>query len=176
MLSRIVGCFASPLIILLACIMILTSSKKKLDDEFLVGAKEGLETSFKILPSLIMLVCGVRMISASGAIQQICNAVGFFTDFVGIPKELVPVIIVRPFSGSAATAVADNLFKTVGPDSFAGRCASVLMGSSDNIVYTLAMYFSSAGIKKTRYALPASFIVLLFCVGFSVFISYLFFC
>jgi spore maturation protein B len=71
--------------------------------------------------------------------------------------------------------LANNLFATEGPDSFAGRCASIIMGSSDTIIYTLAVYFSAAEIKKTRHALPASFIILIFCVAVSVVLTNIFF-
>ena len=169
-----VGIYAVPLIIAAAAVIMLLG-KTDYGSEFLSGAREGLETSVRLLPSLVMLICAVRMVAASGALDLLSGFLKEPAARLGFPEELVSVILIRPFSGSAATAVADNLYKTVGPDSFAGRCASVLMGSSDTIIYTLALYFSSVGIKKTRYALPASFIVLLFCSVMSVIITRLFF-
>ena len=150
-------------------------SKFDLFDEFLKGGRDGFVTSIKILPSLVMLICAVKMFQASGALDLLCNAVGRVTDVFHLPKDLIPVIVMRPISGSAATAMITNLMETSGPDSFAGRAASILMGSSDTIIYTLAMYFSAAGIKKTRHALPASFVILLFCVFVSCFLTKVFF-
>ena len=88
---------------------------------------------------------------------------------------MLPVIFMRPISGSAATAMINELFAEQGPDSFAGRAASVLMGSSDTIIYTLSMYFGAVGIRRTRHALPAAFLTLIFCTLFSVWITGIFF-
>lgn len=171
---NIIGIYAIPVIIALAGVFILFS-KNNLFDEFLAGGKEGAQTCAKLLPSLVMLICATRMFSASGALDAICDGIGIFTRRLGIPDSVIPVILMRPISGSAATAMINNLFSIDGPDSFAGRCASILMGSSDTIIYTLAMYFGAAGIKKTRYALPASFILLGFCTVLSVIITGVFF-
>lgn len=170
----IIGAYAIPVIIALAGAAILFS-KNNLFDEFLKGGRDGFITSIKILPSLVMLICATRMFSASGALDLVCDIVGTVTRRIGIPDSLIPVILTRPISGSAATAMVNNLFSADGPDSFAGRCASIIMGSSDTIIYTLAMYFSAAGIRKTRHALPASFIILIFCTLFSLMLTRVFF-
>ena len=170
----IIGAYAIPVIIALAGAAILFSTNN-LFDEFLKGGRDGFITSIKILPSLVMLICATRMFSASGALDLVCDIVGTVTRRIGIPDSLIPVILMRPISGSAATAMVHNLFSADGPDSFAGRCASIIMGSSDTIIYTLAMYFSAAGIRKTRHALPASFIILIFCTLFSLMLTRVFF-
>ena len=170
----IIGTYAIPVIIALAGAAILFS-KRDLFEEFLKGGRDGFVTSVKILPSLVMLICATRMFSASGALDIVCELIGTFTRRIGIPDSLIPVILMRPVSGSAATAMVNNLFSTDGPDSFAGRCASILMGSSDTIIYTLAMYFSAAEIRRTRHALPASFIILAFCTLVSVVLTNAFF-
>jgi spore maturation protein B len=89
---------------------------------------------------------------------------------LGVPSELLPLLLSRPFSGSAATASYAALLDTLGADSFAAACASVIMGSSDTAVYVVTVYFSSIGIKKTRYALPVSLALMLFCVFFGCFL------
>lgn len=160
--AEIIGNLSIPTIIVV-CAFLLLFSKNNLADAFLDGAKEGLQTSFKLLPTLVMLLCAVRMFFVSGGVQIITNLLSKPLMLLGITPELSSVLLVRPFSGSAATAVADTIFKTYGPDSIIGLCASVIMGSSDTIIYTLSMYFSAVQIKKTRYAIPASFIILLFC-------------
>ncbi len=171
---QLIGSYAIPVIIAIAGIAMLIS-KKDLPTEFLKGAEDGMKTTVKILPSLVMLICASRMFSSSGALELICGFLGNFTEKIGLPGSLLPVIFMRPISGSAANAMISELFSAEGPDSFAGRCASIIMGSSDTIIYTLSLYFSSVGIKKTRYALPASFIILAFCILFSLALTRAFF-
>ena len=168
------GTYAVPVILVLAGAAMLFS-RQDLLNEFMKGAREGLATNFRILPSLVMLICATRMFAASGALGMLCEMCGAFLRPLGIPEAMLPVVFMRPISGSAATAMINELFAEQGPDSFAGRAASVLMGSSDTIIYTLSMYFGAAGIKKTRYALPAAFLTLAFCTLFSVWITVVFF-
>ena len=174
MIMDIIGIYSIPTLVAIAG-GLLIFTKRDLFNEFLTGCKEGISTSFKILPSLIILICATKMISASGALGLICNTLGAFTEKIGIPTEIIPVIIMRPISGSASTAMINNLFSEFGPDSFAGRCASILMGSSDTIIYTLALYFSASEIRRTRHARPSSFIVLAFCTILSVILTHIFF-
>lgn len=171
---NVIGIYSIPAVIFLAGALILFS-RVDLFDEFLKGGREGFVTSVKILPSLVILICATKMFSASGAMDLICSTLGSCLERFGLPDSVIPIIIMRPISGSATTALANNLFATEGPDSFAGRCASILMGSSDTIIYTLAVYFSAVEIKKTRYALPASFIIFVFCVFASVVLTKVFF-
>ncbi len=171
---QILGVYAVPIIITLAGAAMLFSGKD-LFCEFIKGAREGLSTNLRILPSLILLICATRMFAASGALQLLCGIFGTLLRPFGIPESMLPVIFMRPISGSAATAMINELFASEGPDSFAGRAASVLMGSSDTIIYTLSMYFGACGIKRTRHALPAAFLTLVFCTLFSVWITGLFF-
>ncbi len=161
-----IGAYAIPAVVVL-CGVIMFFSKKDLMSEFIYGCRKGAEVTYEIMPTLILLVCAVSMFSSSGALDMICFSLSHITDKIGLDKNLLPVIIMRPVSGSAATAMINNLFENIGPDSFAGRAASIIMGSSDTIIYTLAMYFSSVGIKKTRYALHASLINMIFCVAVS---------
>lgn len=123
---------------------------------FCSGASEGLKTTADILPALILLLISVGMLQASGAVElltellePVCNAVGF-------PPECMQMVLLRPFSGSGAIAVYDGIASECGVDSFAGRVAAVLLGSSETTFYTVAVYFSAVKIKKTRYAVPAA--------------------
>ncbi len=150
---------------------ILFFSKKDLFPLFLSGCKEGARLTYELLPTLILLIVSVRMFSASGGMQALCAAISPLCKTLGIPTELLPVAIMRPISGSGATAMITELFATSGPDSRAGAAASVLMGSSDTILYTLSVYFSHIKAKKTGYALPVSFAVMIFCLVFSSFIA-----
>ena len=169
-----IGLFAVPFFLTAIGLLMLFSSRP-LFDAFLVGAREGLDTCFRILPTLVLLMTAVRMFTASGAMQALCTALGGAARALRVPEQMLPLLLVRPISGSAATAVMQSLLDSAGPDSFAGRAASILLGSSDTILYTLAMYFSAAGTKKTRYALPAAFLVFLFCTSLSCLLARLFF-
>ncbi len=171
---EIIGIYSIPIIIAFTGVAMLFS-KKDLLGEFIKGSREGFAVSLKILPSLILLICATRMFSASGAMTVVCDFLGDFTRRLGIPDSVIPVVIMRPLSGSAATATANNLFSTEGPDSFAGRLVSILMGSSDTIIYTLGLYFTASGIKRTRYALPASFLLLACCLVYSILLTKAFF-
>ena len=168
------GVYAVPMILALAGTAMLFSHEN-LGDEFIRGTREGFATSIRILPSLIMLICATRIFAASGALKLLCGFGAYLRRPFGIPASMLPVIFMRPISGSAATAMINELFAEQGPDSFVGRAASVLMGSSDTILYTLSMYFGAVGIRRTRHALPAAFLTLIFCTLFSVWITGVFF-
>ncbi len=173
-MAEIIGIYSVPAVMTVVGIMLL-STNKEMFSEFLYGAREGLKTCVDILPTLIILITAVKMFSQSGALDAVCNILGKIAGLMGLPEELLPVLIMRPISGSAATATVKELFENSGADSFAGRCASIIMGSSDTIIYTLAMYFGAAEIKKTRHALPAAFITLIFCAVLSVVLAKMFF-
>lgn len=155
--------------------LILLFSKRAYFDEFLEGAKDGLQTAVNLLPTLVALMVAVSMLSASGAVDYLAGLLAPVGDAVGVPMELLPLIITRPVSGSGSTAILSDIFDKYGPDSFVGLCASVIMGSSETLIYVVAVYFSSVHIKKTRHTLPAAFLTMLFCVFFSCFVCRLFF-
>ncbi len=173
-MAALIGNYALP--VLLAVIGVLLLCKdKEVFEKFLEGAKDGLNTCVSVLPTMILVTVGVRMFSASGALGFFCGLFGTCVEKAGIPRDLLPLLILRPLSGSAATAAAKELFESVGPDSFAGRAASILLGSTDTIVYTFGMYFGALGIGKTRYAFPCAVAVMLFCTFLSCFLTALFF-
>lgn len=157
---------AIPVIISVVGIIIFSSRKANFDD-LSEGVNEGLFVTLKLLPTLIVLMVAVSMLSASGAVDFLVKILSPVGEKIGIPVEILPLVIMRPVSGSASNAMIAELFEKYGPDSFAGRTASVLLGSSDTIIYVLATYFSAVGIKKTRHALPAAF----FTMIFSIFVS-----
>ena len=165
--AEMLGIYSVPVIMLFAG-GVMVFSQKNAADAFISGARGGFSTCIRLLPSLVLLIVAVNMFSSSGALDIICRLLSPAAEFLHIPAEIIPVVVMRPISGSAATAMMQKLLSDVSPDSFAGRCASIIMGSSDTIIYTLAMYFGSAGIKRTRHAMAASFIVLAFCVFVSV--------
>lgn len=130
--------------------------KVQVFDTFIEGAKDGLHTALSIMPSITALTLCVSMIKASGCLDFIGQMLGPIIGAVNIPTETVPLMLIRPVSGSGALTVVKNIFEDVGPDSYAGQVASVMMGSTETTFYTIAVYFGSVGIKKTGYTLPAA--------------------
>ena len=120
------------------------------------GAGQGLETLTRIAPALICLLTAVSMVRASGLLQGLASWLSPVLGRLGLPPELLPLMLVRPISGSAALGVGADLINTYGPDSDLGRMAAVMLGSTETTFYTIAVYFSAAGITRTRYALPAA--------------------
>ena len=120
------------------------------------GAEEGLGVLLRILPSLIALLSAVYMLRASGAMEFFADLLSPLLRLAGIPEETAPLLLIRPISGSGALAVGSELMELHGVDSYIGRVAAVMLGSSETTFYTVAIYFGSAGILKTRYAIPAA--------------------
>ena len=125
-------------------------------DTFSSGAREGFKTLYSIAPTLIGLIVAVNMLKASGAIDFLCDKITPAADYLGFPKEIVPMILLRPVSGGGSTALLTDIYKNYGPDSFAGEVASVLAGSTETTFYAIAVYFGSVGIKKIRHTLIAA--------------------
>ena len=121
------------------------------------GARDGLRTIGRLVPVLCGLLCAVYMLRASGAFDLLAAAVQPVLNLIGIPAELTPLALLRPFSGSGALAAASDVRKTSGVDSLAGRMAAVMLASSETTLYTASVYFGAAGVRKTRYALTAAF-------------------
>ena len=120
------------------------------------GAEEGLSVTVRILPALVGLLTAVSMFRASGAMEWLAGLCAPLLRLLGIPPETMPLLLIRPVSGGGALAVGTELMQTYGPDSYIGRVAAVMLGSTETTFYTIAVYFGSAGIRKTRYAIPAA--------------------
>ena len=120
------------------------------------GAGEGLSTLVRIVPSLVGLMTAVYMLRASGALELAALALAPLLERVGLDPELLPLMLVRPISGSDALGVGAELISTYGPDSQLGRTAAVMLGSTETTFYTIAVYFGAVGITRTRYAVPAA--------------------
>ena len=120
------------------------------------GAEEGLTVLLRIIPALVGLLTAVSMLRASGALDWFSGLCAPLLDLLGLPAETMPLMLIRPVSGSGALAVASDLMMTHGPDSYEGRVAAVMMGSTETTFYTIAVYFGSAGITRTRHAVPAA--------------------
>ena len=142
---------------------------------FTAGAREGLQTALHLVPTLVALVVAIRMLNACGLLAWLGNWLAPLCRRIGLPTEILPLLVTRPFSGSAATAAYSQLLADAGPDSFAALCASVIMGSSDTVVYIISVYMSSLGLKKSRHAYPCALLVMLFCIFFSCVVCRLWF-
>lgn len=145
--------------------------KSNVYDDFIVGAKRGVEIVFQIVPTLVGLMVAVGILRASGFfefLQRICSVL---TDRINVPSEIVPLIIVRMFSASAATGIVTDLFRTYGTDSFIGFLSSVMMSSTETIFYTMSVYFMSVKISKTRWTLPGALICTLAGIIASIIIT-----
>jgi spore maturation protein B len=122
-------------------------------DKFVEGAKDGFITVYKILPTLIGLMIGVGIFRQSGALSGLAAFLRPITDIFHFPGELVPLVVVKMFSSSAATGLLLDIYKEFGTDSYLGLLASILMSCSETIFYTMSIYFVTAEVKKTRYTL-----------------------
>ena len=120
------------------------------------GVRGGLRLLRAIFPALLILLSAMEMFRASGAMDALTRLAAPLFSLLGIPPETMGLMLVRPISGSAALGVGSELITTYGPDSTIGRTAAVMLGSTETTFYTIAVYFGAAGIKKTRYAVPAA--------------------
>lgn len=142
--------------ILLAASLLVLRKKEDSYAALLDGGAQGLKLLTSILPSLVILLSAYGMLRVSGALSLLANLCAPALGLIGIPEECAPLVLIRPISGSAALAVGAELMKTYGVDSLIGRTAAVMLGSTETTFYTLSVYFSAAGVSRTRYALPAA--------------------
>lgn len=125
-------------------------------DEFLIGAKDGFSSAINIIPAMVALVTAVSVLRSSGVLDAIASFLSPYLLKVGFPSEVLPLAFMRPISGSGALAVLDDILKNHSPDSFVGRVASVMMGSTETTFYTIAIYYGSVGIKRIGQTVPAA--------------------
>ena len=143
-------------LILLAVSLLALRKKENAYELLLSGGADGLRLLATLVPTLVLLLTAVSMLRASGAMGVISDFLGPVFRFLGIPPETAMLVLIRPISGSAALAVGTELMMEYGVDSYVGRTAAVMLGSTETTFYTVSVYFGAAGIKKTRYTLPAA--------------------
>lgn len=144
-----------PMLLLLVALLGLRR-KENVYEILLTGCGEGLTILKSILPSLIFLLTAVQMLRVSGAVEILSRFLSPVFGLFGIPPETALLVLVRPFSGSAALAVGAELMAQYGVDSAIGRTAAVMLGSTETTFYTISVYFAASGIQKTRYTIPAA--------------------
>ena len=149
--------------------LLLYCAKKKVNTytTFADGAKEALKLCIDVLPFMVAIFVAIQLFKISGLTNLLANLLSPVMNLIFIPSELTELMIIRPFSGSGSIALLEDIFKTYGPDSYVGRCASVIMGSSETIFYVATIYFSQTKAKRLLYAIP----VALFCNIVSAIIS-----
>lgn len=142
--------------LLFFCCAVALRQKENAYDLMLEGAGEGLRLTVTLVPALVLLLTAVSMLRASGAIELLSMAAAPLFSFFGIPPETALLVLIRPISGSAALAVGTELMTVYGVDSQIGRTVAVMLGSTETTFYAISVYFGAAGIKRTRYTLPAA--------------------
>lgn len=122
-------------------------------ESFVEGAEEGFTTAVKIIPFLVGMMVAISVFRASGAMDYLTLAINPITSKIGAPAEVIPVALMRPLSGSGVLGLATELMRIYGPDSFIGRLASVMQGTTDTTFFVLTVYFGAVGIKKYKYSI-----------------------
>ena len=130
--------------------------KIKVYDVFIEGAKEGFQVAVRIIPFLVGILVAIGMFRASGAMDMLTNALRPMLAATQFPPEIFPLVILRTLSGSGSLALATDIIKQFGPDSFIGRTAATIYGGSETTFYVLAVYFGAVGVKRTRHAIPSA--------------------
>lgn len=148
----LISLWALPAIILLILTLGLIK-KVPLYEVFTEGAKDGFTVAINIIPYLVAIIVGISMFRACGIIEMIQTSFAGILSAIHVPADVIPVMIVRPLSGSAALGVFSDIANTLGPDSYATKLAAIMVGSSETTFYVLAVYFGAIGITKLRYAL-----------------------
>lgn len=172
--------FANTLLFTIICGFIISGIRKKINvyDTFIEGAKEGFKTAITIIPYLVAILVGIGVFRASGAMDFIIEgirmgvgALWINTDFVGG----LPTILMKPLSGSGARGMMLDAMNTYGADSFVGRLASIVQGSTDTTFYVVALYYGSVGIRNTRYTIQCSLMADLVGAIAAITLTYIFF-
>ncbi len=142
-------------------------------DSFVDGAKNGMENMLQIVAPLVGLMVGISMLRASGALDILAWVLKPVTEFLHMPSEVLPLALLRPVSGSGSIAIVNDIFSVYGPDSVAGKIASVMMGSTETTFYTVAVYFGAVGIKNLRHTVKSALLADMTGMLLAVFFTHL---
>ena len=161
----------------LVIIILIYGIYKKIDifDTFLIGVKEGMKVSINLFPTIFTMIIAISVLTSSNVIYDICSLFSSFFNKLGFPMEVFPLALLRPVSGSSSLALLGDILSKYGPDSFIGRVASVMQGSTDTTIYIISMYFASIGIKKIKYSLVVGLIADFISVILSIVMVRIFF-
>jgi spore maturation protein B len=147
----------------------------KVYEWFIEGAKDGLKVCLNIFPYLLAMIIAVELFKQASLLDILNNLIAPVVGVIGLPKELIPLILIKPLSGSGAIAIFTNIVQTYGPDSGIGLMASVIMGTTETIFYTVTVYFGAVKVKKVRHTVWAAIMADLVAIVTAVFVVGLFF-
>ena len=166
--------WAIPLV--LATILVYGMYKKvPVYESFVEGAKGGFGTAIKIIPHLVGMLVAVSIFRQSGALELLTASMKPVLEFFNVPGDIIPLALLRPITGAGALAVTTDIIATFGPDSFLGRLASTMQGSTDTTLYVLTVYFGAVGIRNSLYALKVGLMADFVGIVASLFIVHLVF-
>lgn len=131
---------------------------RKVYEWFIEGAKEGLFVCMRIFPYLLAMIVAVQIFKSANLLDLVNNIISPLSRAIGLPEEVVPLVLIKPISGSGAVGMFTEIIKTYGADTFIGLVASVIMGTTETIFYTITVYYGAAKIKKIRHTLWAAVI------------------
>lgn len=162
---------------LVTIIILIYGLYKKIDifDTFIVGVREGLEMSIKIFPTVFAMIIAVTMLTSSNIISDLSVLLNPILKIFHFPSELIPLAFLRSISGSSSLAILNDVLLKYGPDSYIGRVACVMQGSTDTTIYIISMYFASVGIKKLKYSLTIGLLADLISIILSIIMVNIFF-
>lgn len=149
-------------------------SKKNVYKDFMKGAKDGLELTFKIMPTMIAMLTAVNVLRASGFLEFLAETLRPVAEAIRFPAALLPLSIIKIFSSSGATGLLLDIFKEYGTDSYVGKVGALILSSTETIFYTMSLYFVTADIKKSRYTLAGCLISTLSGIAASVLLAHYF--
>ena len=141
---------------------------RKVYEWFIEGAKEGLKVCLNIFPYLLAMIIAVNIFREAKLLDLLNNMIAPIGGFIGLPKEIIPLVLIKPLSGSGAIGILTDIVKTYGADSYIGLIASVIMGTTETIFYTITVYFGAVQIKKIRHTLWAAVLADLTAIIISV--------
>jgi len=163
-----IGSHAVPVFLLTIFVMALIHKTNAFDD-FVVGAKEGLATTSQLIPNLVGMIVAIKVFLASGIVDTIAEVLAPVLNALHIEPPVLPLMILRPLSGSAALGFTSELIHIHGPDSLIGRLASVMQGSSDTTIYIITVYFAAVGLKEMKHALKLGLVTDLMAFMLAIF-------
>ena len=145
-------------VLIIVSLLIAVRNKTPVYQLFLEGAEDGIKMLFSILPPMIAVLSMAAMLKASGLLGAVTSFLAPFTQKIGIPSEMLPLALLRPFSGGGALGLLTDTIKTYGADSRISRAACILCASTETTFYTISVYFGAAKVRSTRHAVPAALI------------------
>ncbi len=163
MTAELISSLAAPAVITLFCVLLLLKRDERYSS-FIKGAKSGLKTTLNVFPVMTMLLVSLTMFSSSGAAEGISETLSPVCEKIGVPEGIIPLTVIRPFSGSGSVAAFSEVLEKFGPDSLESFAASIIMGSGDTVVYVISVYYSAVKSKKAGYVFPVSAFVSIFAV------------